>query len=314
MKATGLGRLIVPALWAALVLTTSGPAGAGTARAAATAAAPAPAATSGCGQPPRLERDDFPAHPRVDNRFYPLVPGRHFILDGFVIGDDGLHHPHRIETTVTDLTKVIDGVRTLVVYDVDFEDGVLTESELFFEAQDREGAVWLLGEYPEQYDGGRLNGAPSTWITGVAGASAGIAMPAKPRVGDPSYLQGLARAVGFEDCATTFAAEQRTCVPVRCYDDVMVTDEFGPLDPSSGHQRKFYAPGVGTVRVTAVGGVDPETLTLLKSEKLCEQAFASIRDQALREDARGYSVVPGAYGGTPNARRSLDAELCSSES
>jgi hypothetical protein len=94
----------------------------------------------------------------------------------------------------------------------------------------------------------------------------------------------------------------------------MVSDEFGPLDPGNGHQRKFYAPEVGSVRVEAAGGVDPETLTLARSEKLCEQAFASIRDQALQEDVRGYSVVPGAHGGTPHATRSLDAELCSSES
>jgi hypothetical protein len=246
----------------------------------------------------------------VDNRFYPLVPGTRSVLDGFVIGDDGLHHPHRIETTVTDLTKVIDGVRTLVVYDVDLEDGQLTESELFFEAQDRDGTVWLLGEYPEQYDGGKLSGAPTTWIASVAGASAGIAMPARSRVGDPTYLQGLARAVGFEDCATTHQTGQRTCVPVRCYDRVLVTDEYGPLDPASGHQRKFYAPGVGTVRVTAADGVDPETLALVRSERLCEQAFASLRDQALLQDQRGYGVVPRTYGGTPHAKRSLDADLC----
>jgi hypothetical protein len=311
-----LRRLIVPALGTALLFMTSGPAAPSTARAAAkpAASAPAAAAASDCGRLPRLERGDFPERPRVDNRFSPLRPGGHSILDGFVIGDDGLHHPHRIETTVTDLTKVIDGVRTLVVYDADFEDGLLTESELFFEAQDRKGAVWLLGEYPEQYDGGRLSGAPSTWITGVAGASAGIAMPARPRVGDPTYLQGLARAVGFEDCVTTFQAGQRTCVPVTCYDRVLVTDEFGPLDPASGHQRKFYAPGVGTVRVTAAGGVDPETLVLIRSERLCEQPLASIRDQALQQDGRGYTVVPGTYAGTPHAKRSLDAEGCSGAS
>lgn len=307
-RAALLCRLIVPAL----LFTALGPAAASTARANASPATSGPAASapSGCGSPPRLDHRAFPEHPRVDNRFSPLVPGTRSVLDGFVIGDDGLHHPHRIETTVTDLTKVVDGVRTLVVYDVDFEDGRLTESELFFEAQDHRGAVWLIGEYPEEYDGGRLSGAPSTWIAGVAGAAAGIAMPATPRLGDRAYLQGLARAVGFEDCASTFRTGQRTCVPLRCYDRVLVTDEYGPLDPSSGHQRKFYAPGVGTVRVAAAGGVDPETLMLVSSERLCEDALAGIRDQALQQDRRGYSVVPGAYGGTPNARRSVDAGPC----
>lgn len=51
-----------------------------------------------------------------------------------------------------DLTKVIDGVRTIVLFDVDVQDGKVIESELFFVAQDRDGIVWTLGEYPEEYD------------------------------------------------------------------------------------------------------------------------------------------------------------------
>jgi hypothetical protein len=264
-------------------------------------------AAGSCDVVPKLERSSFPERPRVDNRLLPLAPGMQYVLDGFVKGDDGLHHPHRIETTVTDLTKVVGGVRTLVVFDRDLEDGRLTESELFFEAQDEDGAVWLLGEYPEEYESGKLAGAPSTWISGVAGARAGIAMPAKSRAGTPTYLQGLALKVGFKDCATTFETDQRTCVPIGCYDDVLVADEFGPLDPAGGHQRKFYAPGMGVVRVTAASGSDPETLELTRAESLCMADFADIRQLALDQDSRGYGVVPGVYGGTARARATLHA-------
>ena len=45
--------------------------------------------------------------------------------------------------------------------------------------------------------------------------------------------------------------EQKTCVPVGCYENVMIIDERSPLEPESGHQLKYYAPGVGTVRVGA---------------------------------------------------------------
>src|SRR5205085_8847383 len=143
--------------------------------------------------------------------------------------------------------------------------GVLQESELFFLAQREDGSVWTLGEYPEEYDNGELTGAPSTWISGTARARAGIAMLAQPKVGAPTYLQGLGPKVGFKDCATVFQTGQRTCVPTGCYDGVLVTDEFAPLEPEGGHQRKFYAPGVGVVRVGAAGGVDPEELKLTKA-------------------------------------------------
>jgi hypothetical protein len=233
-----------------------------------------------------------------------------YTLDGFVKDDLGVHHPHRIVTNITNLTKKIGGVNTIVVYDLDYQDGVLMESELFFQAQDAQGTVWLIGEYPEEWSNGALQGAPRTWVTGVQSAHAGIAMLAKPHVGSPTYIQGLARPVGFFDCATVFATGQSVCVPVRCFNHVLVTDEFSPLDPAGGHQRKYYAPGVGTINVTAASGVDPETLQLTKFGKLCEGAFEKVIENALKQDARGYSVAPTPYSATTPARATLTAQTC----
>jgi hypothetical protein len=302
-----LSVLILPVL----LLLTSVPAAA-TARAQAPPAPPAPATPAiakNCSPLP-LDRKDFPDRPRINNRFLPYVPGTQFFLDGSVILQDGKPHAHRIETTVTDLTKVIDGVRTMVVFDVDIQDHKVIESELFFVAQDGDGTVWTLGEYPEEYDRGKLAGAPRTWISGLAGARAGIAMLAKPRVGTPTFLQGLAPKVQFKDCATVFKTGQRTCVPVHCFNDVLVTDEFAPLDPAGGHQRKSFAPGVGTIKVAAAGGVDPEALQLTKAAKLCPAEFAKVREQALKQDHRGYTVSKDVYAKTPTAQQSLEAETC----
>jgi hypothetical protein len=307
IRAIVLSFLALPAL----LLTTAVPAAAapGVRAAAPLAAATTSAAATDCSPDP-LHRKHFPDSPKIDNRFYPLVPGMQFFLDGVVIGTDGTSHPHRIATTVTDLTKVVDGVRTLVIFDVDIQDGQLQESELFFLAQRDDGSVWTLGEYPEEYDNGVLAGAPSTWIAGTAHARAGIAMLAHPQVGNPTYLQGLGPKVGFKDCATVFATDQRTCVTLGCYNDVLVTDEFAPLDAQGGHQRKFYAPGVGPVRVAAAGGVDPEALQLTKAAKLCAHDFATVRSQVLAQDGRGYQVAAKVYGTTTHAKDTLHAETC----
>jgi hypothetical protein len=227
-----------------------------------------------------------------------------------VIADDGTSHPHQIVTTVTDLTKVIDGIHTMVIYDVDLQDGVVQEAELFFLAQRDDGSQWTLGEYPELYDNGTLTGAPSTWISGIAKARAGRAMLAHPEVGTPTYLQGIAPAVGFDDCATVVQTGQHVCVTLRCFNDVLVTDEFAPNDPQGGHQRKFYAPGVGTIKVGAPSGVDPETLQLTRAQELCPAQFAQVRAQVLAQDARGYSVSPDVYAKTPHAKRTLRADTC----
>ena len=291
----------------ALLLLTSVPAGA--AAGAQPPPAPTAAAATNCSPLP-LDRKDFPDRPKIDNKFLPYVPGTQFHLDGSVVLADGKPHPHRIETTVTDLTKVIDGVRTMVIFDVDIQDKKVIESELFFVAQDSDGTAWTFGEYPEEHSPGKPVVAPRTWISGVDGARAGIAMLAQPRVGTPTFLQGLAPKVQFKDCATVFKTGQHTCVPLKCYNDVLVTDEFAPLDPEGGHQRKFFAPGVGTIRVAAAGGVDPEALQLTKAAKLCPAEFAKVRDQALKQDHRGYTVAKDVYGKTPPAKQTLYAQTC----
>lgn len=260
-------------------------------------AAPVPA---DCKHGAHFTAKNFPRHPRVDNIWFPLVPGTNWVMDGTVV-EEGVTHRHRIVTTVTDLTKVIDGVRAIVVFDRDFDNAVLQESELALWAQDRHGRVWNVGEYPEEYTDGRRVGAPSTWISGIAGARAGIGMQPHPRVGSPAYLQGVAPSVDFRDCAQVVRTGQRVSVPAGCYHHVLVTDEWAPLEPQGGHQLKYYAPGVGNVRIDAVGGDAPEVLRLTQRTTLSTGEMTAIRKQALAQDRRGYRISPKVYGRTPPA-------------
>jgi hypothetical protein len=90
----------------------------------------------------------------ITNRWMPMRPGTRWIYEGNTIEEDGKVVPHRIEVAVTDLTKMIAGVCATVSYDVDYTDNELVEAELAFYAQDVKGRVWLLGEYPEEYEDG----------------------------------------------------------------------------------------------------------------------------------------------------------------
>ena len=205
---------------------------------------------------------------------------------------------------MTDLTKEIDGVRARIVWDRDFQDGELVEAELSFWAQDDDGNVWNLGEYPEVWEDGKLDGAPDTWLTGTQRAKAGIHMLADPHTGTPSYVQGRAPLIEFLDRAKVAAAHQRTCVPVACYRDVLVTDEWNPLDqPADGHQLKYSAPGVGVVRIEAVGGDEQETLVLSKYEQLTSAAFADADAKVLKLDGDAYTLAKAVWAGTPPAER-----------
>ena len=229
----------------------------------------------------------FPPSPTVDNKFFPLTPGLQLTTEG-QSDITGKPLPHRVVFTVTDLTKVIDGVRAHVIYDVDYNQGTINEAELTFFAQDSTGTVWNLGEYPELYKKGSPAGAPDTWIAGIDGSQAGIQMPGNPHLGEPYYIQGDAPSVGFLDCAQTFQSNVNgVCVPFGCFDNVLITDEISPMDSSNAHQRKYYAPGAGLVQVGAVNDPEGETLVLVDRKILSPDEMNAVRDLALAAEARG---------------------------
>lgn len=238
----------------------------------------------------------------IDNEWMPLVPGTRYVYQGRAIADTGPVR-RRIEFTVTDLTKMVAGVRTLVVWILDFDDDRLVEAELAFRAQDRDGNVWHLGEFPQELENGVLAAAPA-WIAGVDGAMAGIAMEAEPRLDGIPYRQGFAPPpIDWDDHGQVHAMGRRTCVPVRCFEDVLITEEFEPEAPGA-FQLKYYAPGVGNVRVgwTGLREEERETLVLTEYERLGPQALASLRAQALSLERHAYSVSKRVYGRTAPAR------------
>ena len=241
----------------------------------------------------------FAAPTLVTNQWTPLVPGTKMVFDGQVVDETGTALPHQVVFIVTDVTKEIDGVPSVVVWDRDFQNGVLQEEELAFEAQDAAGNVWNMGEYPEEHQDGKFSGAPSAWLSGQANAQAGLLMRADPQPGTESYLQGYAPEVEFLDEAQVSKLGEHVCPPVGCYDGALVTDEWSPLDPLSGHQLKYYAKGVGNVQIAPVGGDARETLSLSSISQLTGPELAEARAAAKALDHHAYSVVPDIYGSTP---------------
>jgi hypothetical protein len=249
-----------------------------------------------------FDPNNFSDSTNIDNKWSPLEPGMQFIYEGR--SNRGLGRlPHRVVFTVTDLTKEIDGVRSVVLWDRDYNSGKLLEGELAFFAQDDDGNVWNMGEYPEEYDeegNGTFEAAPDTWFSGVDHARAGILMRGDPQVGTTRYRQGFAPTIGFADVAKVVKTGQHSCVPVGCYDDVLVTDETNPTEPTDGHQLKYYAPGVGNIQAApGRGGKEREILDLVKVVRLTPGAQEFARKEALRIEKRGYQKRKDVYGKTP---------------
>ena len=251
-----------------------------------------------------FDHNNFDNSANVDNKWFPLQPGTQLVYKGFA-QEDEKRVPARVVQTVTDLTKVVNGVRAVVVWDVDYKDGKVKESEIVFFAQDKGGDVWLLGELVELYEDGDFQGG-SAWIAGMDGSSPGIMMKADPRPGTPSYSQGFAPPpFNWTDRAVVEKAGQKVCVPAGCFNDVLVIAEGSKGEGPDAQQLKYYAPGVGYIRVGWRGKGEKlrETLELAEVVKLTPDALAKARAEALEIEKRAY-----LYGRTPPAELMKSAE------
>ena len=193
---------------------------------------------------PSPHPDDFVAG--VDNPWFPLRPGT--VWTYRTTGDDGSRTD---VVTVTHRTRMVAGVPTTVVHDVATDArGKVVEDTSDWYAQDRDGNVWYFGEDTVAYDGARRD-TTGSWEAGVDGAEAGLAMPARPRLGD-GYVRESGPGVA-EDRVEVLSLDERRSVPFGTYDELLQTQDTTPLEPGLV-VRTYYARGVGPVFEETVAG------------------------------------------------------------
>ena len=233
----------------------------------------------------------------INNEWLPLKPGWQYVYEGTTV-DEGEVLEHRVVITVTDLTKIINNIPTVVTWDLDYSDGELVEAELAFYAQDDDGNVWRMGEYPEEYEDGKFIGA-DCWMSGIEGSVAGISMLSKPFVGAPSYSQGWAPSVDFTDRGKVDQTGVENCVPVDCYENVLVITETSISEPDA-EQLKYFAPGVGNIRVgwRGEGEQTQENLELVELSELVLYGMDEARYAALELEKHAYEIDHEIYSKT----------------
>ena len=243
----------------------------------------------------------------ITNQWMPMKPGMRWTYEGTTIEDDGTAVPHKIVINITDLTKVIGGVRSVCSWDLDYSDGELVEAELAFFAQDDDGNVWRMGEYPEEYEEGKFLAAP-TWIHGFEDARAGIMMQASPKLDTPSYSQGWGPAVNWTDRGKVDQMGAKTKAKAGSYDNVLVIAETSASEPDA-QQLKYYAPGVGNVRVgwRGAGEKTKETLELTKHETVDAKGLAEMRAEAMKLEKSGYKNSKNVYAKTPQLEQMMSS-------
>jgi hypothetical protein len=198
-----------------------------------------------------IEPSDFST--TITNPYFPLDVGTTWTYRG--AGE-------RVVVTVTDQTRVIAGVTTIVVHDQAFEGSALIEDTEDYYAQDSAGNVWYFGEVTGECDGRKITSRAGSWLASVDGAQPGVVMLADPQIGDTyrqEYLAGQA-----EDQATILQLDASVSGPTGSYQDVLVTEDVTPLEPDL-LEHKSYAPGVGVVQEESFEA-DPGVVRLIRIE------------------------------------------------
>lgn len=210
-----------------------------------------------------LNPDDFNGNNGVcatgQNRFFPLNPGT---VTTFVSDTD---EPETIIVTVTEDTREIAGIETIVVNDRVFEGvpddegnptGDPIEHTDDYYAIDKDCNVWYLGEIAQNFEEGYLDNLDGSFITGNEGAQAGIVMLASPQVGDV-YRQEFALG-DAEDAAEVLALDADILVDgavhllevdgqnVNCNGACLKTEDFIGNE-ADAVELKFYVEGVGFI-------------------------------------------------------------------
>jgi hypothetical protein len=246
-----------------------------------------------------FDRNKFSRSTTIDNRWSPLTPGTQFVTEGGATVD-GERIRRRVVFTVTDLVKVVDGVRSVVIWDRDYNNDVLVEAELAYFAQDDDGNIWQMGQYPEEYEDGKLAGTPA-WIAGLDGAKPGILMRANPQLGTSDYSQGWGPAVEYADRAKVLKMGQRLCVTAGCYKDVLLTQEWDEADPAA-QQLKYYAADVGNIKIGWSGkDEEKETMVLTRVSRLDAVGLAQAREEATKLEQSAFKVLKDLMGKTQPA-------------
>jgi hypothetical protein len=246
---------------------------------------------------PDFDAGNFTNSTDITNEWMPMQPGTHWAHEGTAVDDEGNSFTRRIEFTVTSLTKEIQGVRTVVAWIVDYNDGEIVEKEIAFYAQDDSGNVWYFGEHPEEIENGEFVKA-SPWIAGIEESRPGIKMMAEPQIGIPDYYQGWGPAVDWSDYGHIDQMGRATCVAGDCYEGVLVIAESS-LGEVNAYQLKYYASGVGEVRVGWRGAdASQEELELVVYEQLDAEAMEEIHAEALALEEHAYEISPNVYGQT----------------
>lgn len=239
--------------------------------------------------------------PTLDtNPFHPLRPGLQWVRGGTTeVGSRVV--PLEVISTITDVVRIIDGVPAIAMLDQSTDSGEISQQGMDYLALDRDGNVWILGGYTEDYEGGQYTNAETAFLGNGVDAEVGILSPGTVDANTPRWLIGQApdesASVGQPVSVGT-----TECSPFGCYDNVRVVQEGNVGAPDN--ENKYYAPGVGVINnIPLDASLHQDRFTLLNFLELTAEGLAEASQTVLDLEAHARITNPDVYGSVPDSYR-----------
>lgn len=193
---------------------------------------------------PDISPSKFASSTLVNNKYFGLEAGKTYFYEG-----QSANGKERDETKRLATKKTVAGIPCIIIEDKAFLNDKLIELTYDWYAQDKEGNVWYFGEKVDNYDSnGKLLNHNGSWEAGVDGAKAGMIMLANPQVGIKYRQEYYFNEA--EDQAEILSINESISIPIfNTLANGLKTKEFTELEPQA-LEHKFYAPGLGLVKIT----------------------------------------------------------------
>lgn len=234
------------------------------------------------------------------NPYHPLKPGTQWVYGGST--EVGLRTvPHGIVVTITDVIRMIDGVPTVAMFSESTDSGEIAQIGMDYMALDKDGNVWILGGYDEDYEGGEYTNVDVAYLGAGEGQLNGILAPRQVTASTPKWFIGAAPEEAGS-VGTPVQVGVQTCVKFGCFDDVRVVQEGNVGAPDN--ENKHYAPGVGVVKnVPLDASLHQDRFELLNFVTLSAEGLAAASASVLAFEAHARKTSPEVFGSAPRATR-----------
>jgi hypothetical protein len=169
------------------------------------------------------------------NTYFVLEPGHQLVLEG---------GGTKLQVTVLDETKTIDGVATRVVEEREWKDGQLHEiAKNYFAICPQTKDVYYFGEDVDFYENGKVANHDGSWRAGN-GNKPGLFMAGTPKAG-MKYYQELAPKVAM-DRAEIVSVNETCKTPAGTFSNCLKVKEGSAIELTAV-EYKYFAPSIGLI-------------------------------------------------------------------